>query len=61
MSYIDVEQMLRWIEEVYEDKELVEAMTTEMEDAESLAEKLGIARELLVQRISQCEELLGLK
>lgn len=61
MSYIDVEGMLRWIEDVYEDKELVEVMKAEMENAKSLADKLEIARELLAKRVSQCEELLGIK
>lgn len=59
MSYIDVEQMLLWIEEVFGDQELAEIMAAEMENAKGLAEKLEIARELLARRISQCEELLG--
>lgn len=61
MSYINVEEMLRWIAEVYEDKELADAIAAEMENTKSLVGKLELARELLAKRISQCEELLDEK
>lgn len=60
MCYIDIDKMLRWIGQVYGDQELAEAMTNEMANAKSNAMKFYAARKLLMERLQQCDEVLGL-
>jgi hypothetical protein len=58
MAYIDIDKMLNWIGVTYGDRELAEFMSAEMYACNSLAEKLGTAREIIKQRIDQCKEIL---
>lgn len=61
MCYINLDEMLHWIGEIYGDKELADAMAADMEKVNSLAEKLDVANGLLEKRLKQCEEVLAIK
>jgi hypothetical protein len=58
ISYLNLDELIRWIAEVYEDKELADAISEGMSNADNYAAKIEIAGNLLKERMQQCEEIL---
>lgn len=58
MCYMDIDEMLRWIGQVYGDQELADVMVNDMANLDSNADKLEAAGELLKERLKQCDEIM---
>lgn len=58
MCYMDIDEMLRWVGQVYGDQELADVMVNDMANLDSNADKLEAAGELLKERLKQCDEIM---
>jgi len=58
IAQIDIQQLIKWIADVYEDQELANAITEDTATTDIYVEKIKIAKTLIEERINQCEEVL---
>jgi hypothetical protein len=59
IGYVDMAELIRWIGDVFGDHALAGAIGEATSRAESYAQTLTEAKELIQQRLQQCEELLS--
>lgn len=59
IRYLDLTVLQRWICEVYSDQELATAIGTEANKYQTYVEKIKPVKELLLERIKQCETLVS--
>ena len=58
VGYLDLDQLRRWVGEGFGDKELAEEMGKEIEKSNSYMDKVKIIKQLMQQRLSQCNKIL---
>lgn len=58
VPFVDPKVLRLWVEEVFGDSDLAEAIGKVIGEGHSHAETIGRARELMKQRLEQCEALL---
>lgn len=58
ITYINMDNLVKWIRDVYEDHELADVLEEELNAAPNLIEKLKVASKRLQERIKQCYEVL---
>lgn len=59
MNYVNIEDLLHWIRNVYKDKELADIIEKEMIKENSVMGKLNIARHYIQERLNQCKQALS--
>lgn len=59
VGYLDLDQLKRWVREVFGDKELAEEMGKEIKKSNSYMDKVKIIKQLMQQRLSQCNKWLS--
>lgn len=61
IGQIDLEDLRKWVEEVFGDKELAKAIEEVIAHKDIYPERCGPVKELLEQRINQCKAVLAKK
>ena len=57
LAYLDLNQLKRWVYEVFGDKELSDEMGKEIEKNNSYVDTAGDIRQLMRQRLNQCKKI----
>lgn len=60
MGYLDLPKLQQFVANALGDQELALAIQEEMDAAESYRDQIGPIRELIINRLEQCQEVLAL-
>ncbi|MBM4764515.1 hypothetical protein [Bacillus sp. B15-48] len=58
IHYLDFTKLRTWVENMYEDQELSDAIAEEIEKGSCYADTIGPIKQLLEERIKQCQSLV---
>lgn len=58
IPYVDPKVLRRWVEEVFGDTDLADAMEEVISEGDHYPQTIGRVRELMAQRLSQCQAVL---
>ena len=58
-SLYDLDELQKWVGEVYGDKELAETIGEKIKEGSSYKEQVEAIKPLMEQRLRQCERIVG--
>ena len=59
IGYIDLDELQKWVGDVFGDKELAEAIGEKIKEGSSYKERVLPIKVLMQQRLNQCKEIAG--
>ena len=59
VGYLDLDQLKKWVGDIFGDKELADEMGKEIKKTDNYMDRMKVVKQMMQERLRQCKEIVG--